>query len=95
MHGTVLIRKKWIVPASSCQSLDKEKQIAKIKSRAASRLCTWNKYISASTKVHYAVLALISRGHFIKHDRELQPVEEGRNARVFSNYLVKQMIHPS
>lgn len=84
MHGTVLIRgKKWIVPASFCQSLDKEKQIAKIKSQAASRLCTWNKYISALTKVDYALLALISRGPFIKQGRELQPVEEGRNASVF------------
>lgn len=38
--------------------------------------------------------ALISGGHFIKHERQLQLVEERRNVWAFSRCLVKQLIYP-
>ena len=83
------------MPASSCQSPDKGKQIAMIKSQAAQSLCALSKYIWLSWKSIMHCLALISSGHFIKHERKPQLVEERRNLWPFSHCSVKQLIHPS
>ena len=83
------------MPASSCQSPDKGKQIAMIKSQAAQSLCALSKYIWLPWKSIMHCLALISRGHFIKHERKPQLVEERRNLWPFSHCSVKQLIHPS
>lgn len=83
------------MPASSCQSPDKGKQIAMIKSQAVQSLCTWSKYIWLSWKSIMHCLALISRGHFVKRERKLQLVEERRNLGPFSPCSVKQLIRPS